>query len=69
MPAPVDKLHDELMSDPDFYPEKSDKEKDAIAWAISWSKHNKNKKKKKKKSKKTKAFNLQEYRTAQKADK
>lgn len=65
MPAPVDKLHDELMSDPDFYPDKSDKEKDAIAWAISWSKHNKSKKK----NKKTKAFNLQEYRTAQKADK
>jgi hypothetical protein len=61
MPAPVDKLHDELMNDPDFYPEKSDKQKDAIAWAIAWSKHNKGKKKK--------AFNLQEYRTAQKADK
>ena len=68
MPAPVDKLHDELMSDPDFYPEKSDKEKDAIAWAISWSKHNKSKKKKKNKIKK-KAFNMKEYRTAQKADK
>lgn len=61
MPAPVDKLHDELMNDSDFYPEKSDKQKDAIAWAIAWSKHNKGKKKK--------AFNLQEYRTAQKADK
>ena len=58
MPAPVDKLHDELMNDPDFYPEKSDKQKEAIAWAIAWSIHNK-----------TKAFNLQEYRTAQKADK
>lgn len=65
MPAPVDKLHDELMNDPDFYPDKSDKQKDAIAWAIAWSKHNKSKKK----SKKKKAFNLQEYRTAQKADK
>ena len=65
MPAPVDKLHDELMSDPDFYPEKSDKQKDAIAWAIAWSKHNK----KKKKSKTKKAFNNKEYRTAQKADK
>ena len=61
MPAPVDKLHDELMNDPDFYPEKSDKQKDAIAWAIAWSKHNKGEKKK--------AFNLQEYRIAQKADK
>lgn len=58
MPAPVDKLHDELMNDPDFYPEKSDKQKDAIAWAIAWSKY-----------KEKKAFNLQKYRTAQKADK
>lgn len=58
MPAPVDKLHDKLINDPEFYPDKSDKEKDAIAWAIAWSKH-----------KKKKAFNLQEYRTAQKADK
>jgi hypothetical protein len=49
------------MNDPDFYPEKSEKEKDAVAWAIAWSKHNKSKKKK--------AFNLQEYRIAQKADK
>ena len=65
MPAPVDKLHDELMSDPDFYPDKTDKQKDAIAWPIAWSKHNKNKKKKSTK----KSFNMQEYRTAQKADK
>ena len=64
MPAPVDKLHDELMSDPDFYPDKTDKQKDAIAWAIAWSKHNKIKKKKSTK----KSFNMQEYRTAQKAD-
>jgi hypothetical protein len=64
MPAPVDKLHDELMNDPDFYPDKTDKQKDAIAWAIAWSKHNKNKKKKSTK----KSFNMQEYRTAQKAD-
>jgi hypothetical protein len=49
------------MNDPDFYPEKSEKEKDAVARAIAWSKHNKSKKKK--------AFNLQEYRIAQKADK
>jgi hypothetical protein len=55
------------MNDPDFYPDKTDKQKDAIAWAIAWSKHNKNKKNKKKKSTK-KSFNMQEYRTAQKAD-
>jgi hypothetical protein len=63
MPAPVDKLHDELLNDPDFYPDKTDKQKDAIAWAIAWSKHNKKKKSTKK------AFNMKEYRTAQKADK
>ena len=68
MPAPVDKLHDELLNDPDFYPDKTDKQKDAIAWAIAWSKHNKKKNKKKKKSTK-KAFNMKEDRTAQKADK
>lgn len=51
MPAPVDKLHDKLISDPDFYPEKSEKEQEAIAWAIAYSQYNKSKKKKKKKSK------------------
>jgi hypothetical protein len=58
VPAPVDKLHDELMDDPDFYKEKSEKEQDAIAWAIAWKQHNKNKKSKKK------SFNMKEYRTA-----
>ncbi len=57
MPAPVDKLHDELMDDPDFYKEKSEKEQNAIAWAIA-KQHNKNKKSKKK------SFNMKEYRTA-----
>lgn len=46
------------MDDPDFYKEKSEKEQDAIAWAIAWKQHNKNKKSKKK------SFNMKEYRTA-----
>ncbi len=51
MPAQVDKLHDELIADPDFYPEKSEKEQEAIAWAIAYSQYNKKKKKKKSKKK------------------
>lgn len=49
MPKSVDKLVKKLLADPDFYPEKSDKEQEAIAWAIAYSK---NKSKSKKKSKK-----------------
>lgn len=49
MPAEVDKLHDELISDPEFYKEKSEKQQDAIAWAIAWKQFNKKKKKKSKK--------------------
>lgn len=51
MPKKVDEIHDALISDPNFYPEKSEKEQEAIAWAIANSKYNKMKKKKKKKSK------------------
>ena len=50
MPAQVDKLHDELMSDPEFYKDKSEKQQDAIAWAIAWKQFNKGKKKRKKKA-------------------
>lgn len=52
MPASVDKLHDKLILNPDFYPEKSEKEQEAIAWAIAYSQFNKKKKKSKTKSKK-----------------
>ena len=50
MPKSVDKLHDKLISDPNFYPEKSEKEQEAIAWAIAYSKAKKKKKKSKRKS-------------------
>jgi hypothetical protein len=50
MPKIVHDLVDKLLADPDFYPEKSDKEQNAIAWAIAYSKYNKMKGKKKKKA-------------------
>ena len=51
MPKPVDDLVETLLSNPDFYPDKSEKEQKAIAFAISWKQYNKsNKKKTKKKS-------------------
>lgn len=62
MPKEVDDLVKELLADPDFYPEKSEKAQEATAWAISWSQYNKNKKKKKKKS----SFNLTQYRQSNK---
>ena len=37
MPKEVDDLVKELLADPDFYPEKSEKAQEATAWAISWS--------------------------------
>ena len=51
MPKKVDEIHDALIEDPNFYPEKSEKEQESLAWAIAWSKYNKSNKKKKKKSK------------------
>jgi hypothetical protein len=60
MPKEVDDLVKELLSNPDFYPEKSEKAQEATAWAISWSQYNKNKKKKKS------SFNLTQYRQSNK---
>jgi len=51
MPKVVHDLVEKLLADPDFYPEKSEKEQEAIAWAIAYSKHNKMKGRKKRKSK------------------
>jgi hypothetical protein len=51
MPKVVHDLVDKLLADPDFYPKKSEKEQEAIAWAIAYSKQNK----KKGKSRKNKA--------------
>lgn len=49
MPKKVDEIHDALINDPKFYPEKSEKEQESLAWAIAWSNYNKTKKKKKNK--------------------
>jgi hypothetical protein len=49
MPKPVDDLVETLLSNPDFYPNKSEKEQKAIAFAISWKQYNKSSKKKRKK--------------------
>lgn len=62
MPKPVHDLVDKLLDNPDFYPEKSDKDRESTAWAIAYSNFNKRKKQKKK------SFNMKEYRTAQKPD-
>jgi hypothetical protein len=57
MPKEVDDLVKELLADPDFYPEKSEKAQEATAWAISWSQYNKKKKS---------SFNLTQYRQSNK---
>jgi len=49
MPKVVHDFVDKLLADPDFYPEKSEKEQEAIAWAIAYSKHNEKKGKSRKK--------------------
>jgi len=49
MPKPVDDLVETLLSNPDFYPNKSEKEQKAIAFAISWKQYNKSSKKKRNK--------------------
>jgi hypothetical protein len=46
MPKPVHDMVNKMLDNPDFYPEKSKKQQEAIAWATAWSKH-KNKRKKK----------------------
>ena len=49
MPKPVDDLVETLLSNPDFYPNKSGKEQKAIAFAIAWKQYNKSSKKKRNK--------------------
>lgn len=51
MPKFVDDLANKLKEDPDFYPEKSDKQREGIAWAVAWSQFKKKKSKKKSKRK------------------
>jgi len=48
MPKQVDEIVDALLSDNNFYPEKSEKQQKAIAYAIAWSQYNKKNKTKKK---------------------
>ena len=48
MPKKVDEIVDALLSDPDFYPEKSEKQQKAIAWATARSQYNKKHKRNKK---------------------
>ena len=48
MPKQVDEIVDALLSDGNFYPEKSEKQQKAIVYAIAWSQYNKKNKRKKK---------------------
>jgi len=48
MPKKVDEIHNALIADPNFYPDKSDKQQESIAWAIAWSNYKKTNKRKKK---------------------
>jgi len=56
MPKPVDDLVETLLKNPDFYPDKSEKEQKAIAFAIAWKQYNKSKVKKKKTKKSSDIF-------------
>jgi hypothetical protein len=47
MPKVVEDLVEKLLSQKDFYPEKSEKEQKAIAYAIAYKQYNKSKRKKK----------------------
>lgn len=47
MPKPVDDLVETLLKNPDFYPEKSEKQQKSIAFAIAWKQYNASKVKKK----------------------
>lgn len=47
MPKPVHDMVNKMLANPDFYPEKSKKQQEAIAWATAWSQYKKRRKKKK----------------------
>lgn len=47
MPKKVHDMVNEMLDNPDFYPEKSKKQQEAIAWATAWSNFKKKKRKKK----------------------
>lgn len=46
MPKKVHDMVNKMLADPSFYPEKTEKQQEAIAWATAWSKFKKKKKKK-----------------------
>jgi hypothetical protein len=46
MPKPVHDMVNKMLTNPDFYPEKSEKQQKAVAWAIAWSQYKKKRKKK-----------------------
>jgi len=46
MPKPVHDMVNKMLANPDFYPEKSEKQQKAVAWAIAWSQYKKKRKKK-----------------------
>lgn len=48
MPKPVHDMVNKMLANPDFYPEKSKKQQEAIAWATAWSQYKRKKKRKKK---------------------
>jgi len=48
MPKKVHDMVNKMLANPDFYPEKSEKQQKAIAWATAWSQYKKKKKNKKK---------------------
>lgn len=58
MPKPVDDLVETLLSNPDFYPNKSGKEQKAIAFAIAWKQYNKSSKKKRNKKRNKKSSEI-----------
>ena len=47
MPKPVHDMVNKMLADPQFYPEKSKKQQEAIAWATAWSKYKRKRKNKK----------------------
>jgi len=46
MPKPVHDMVNKMLANPDFYPEKTEKQQEAIAWATAWSQYKKKRKKK-----------------------
>lgn len=39
MPAPIDDFVQDRLADPSFYPDKTDEERESIAWGIGWNQY------------------------------